>query len=174
MPKFGEKSSNPLVHAKLCELLTYTLETGKFTWNITRPSYAGKVKPGVEAGTLDKYGHRMIVINGLTYPAHRLAWYVHQKWPTGQIDHKNMVRDDNRIANLREASRVEQRANQRVRRDSACGIKGVSKTRHVSWQATIRKNGITYYLGKFKSPHEAHSAYITKARELFGEFARGE
>ena len=105
--------------------------------------------------------------------AHILAWvYVHRKWPSVQIDHKNHDPSDNRLCNLREASMTQQRANQKVRRDSKIGIKGVSETASGTYRAAIRKHGIVYRLGHYSTVSEAAIAYKKAATKLFGEFAR--
>lgn len=155
---------------ELCDLLSYDLLTGKISWKVKRNGYRGSVKPGVEAGSIDKYGYRMIVIDGFVYPAHRLAWYIYYgEWPTKQVDHINMKPLDNRIENLRLASMTQQRANQRVRSDSISGLKGV-KFQGKRWGARIK--GIN--LGIFDTPEAAHEAYKAAALVHFGEFARAE
>jgi hypothetical protein len=59
-------------------------------------------------------GYLRVWIDGYTFPAHRLIWlHVHACWPTYWIDHINGVRDDNRLANLRD---VPPAWNQRKRR----------------------------------------------------------
>ena len=153
----------------LLELLEYDALTGEFRWKVWRNSYGGPVKPGTKAGTPDKHGYWVIGINGRCYPAHRLAWYLCKGyWPTKQIDHINMDPLDNRIANLREASMTQQRANQKVRVDSQSGIKGVRKTKQGKYSARIK--GIN--LGTFPDPTSASAAYLKAARRMFGEYAR--
>jgi hypothetical protein len=156
-------------HEYLVCLFDYDRETGVFT----RKSMKGGRHAGSVAGYRDTHGHLILSINNLGYMAHRVAWfYVHKVWPVGQIDHKNMVRTDNRIENLREATRTEQRANQRVRSDSTVGLKGARRAYGGRWTSRITKNGVTYNLGGFSTAEEAHRAYVAKATELFGEFAR--
>ena len=48
--------------------------------------------------------------------------------------------------------------------------KGISK-RKKRWEAGIKKNGIGYYIGHFKTKLEAAAAYNKKALEFYGEFA---
>lgn len=80
---------------------------------------------------------------------------------------------DNRRANLRRATPSQQLANQRLRSTSTSGYKGVSFHRITGkWQASIRKDGQTRYLGLFESAQAAHDKYAEAARQLFGEFAR--
>jgi hypothetical protein len=52
------------------------------------------------------------MIDRKDYMAQRLAWkYVHGTDPKGYIDHINQMRDDNRIANLRDVDHDENIAN---------------------------------------------------------------
>lgn len=163
------KSTMALTAGRLREALWYDPNTGLFRWRIDRR----KVRAGTIAGSLCN-GYVRIGIDGRWYAAHRLAWlYVHGEWPSSEIDHRNTDRADNRLENLRPATRQQQSANASLRPDNACGFKGVffhepTKT----WQASIRFNGKNRVLGNFSSPQEAHTAYTAAAVELFGEFAR--
>jgi HNH endonuclease len=158
---FGQK--------ELLELLIYNKETGIFTWRKAQ----GRCPQGATAGWLDKYGYLNIGLFTLNHQAHRLAWlYVYGEWPKWQVDHKNMIITDNRIDNLRIATMTNQRANQKVRGDSATGIKGVSLTRNGTYSAKISCNYVQEHLGTYSTAQEAHAAYVKRANELFGEFAR--
>jgi len=171
MPKLWSKN-NPIAHARVLELLRYDPETGHFYWRVDRPG-RWNIKAGSLAGSIGKGGYRYIVIDRLSCQAHTLAWfYTHNKWPDFQIDHRNLVHDDNRIDNLREASGTQQRANQRVRKDSSTGLKGVGLTRQGKYRAQIAKSGVQYHLGHYDTPEEASAAYAKAADRLFGEFAR--
>ncbi|MGJ2408988.1 HNH endonuclease, partial [Salmonella enterica subsp. enterica serovar Paratyphi A] len=51
--------------------------------------------------------------------------------------------------------------------------KGVTFHRGVGkFQAQIKRDGKSHYLGLFDTASAAHIAYCEKAAELFGEFAR--
>lgn len=154
---------------RLREVLNYEPETGVFTWRIAMPP---RGMAGARAGTIQKNGYRAICINGFRAYAHRLAWfYVTGQWPSKHIDHRNGVHDDNRISNLREASRSQNLANQKLRSTSLSGFKGVSKKRN-SWQARLNVQGKQRVLGCFATPELAHQAYVDAAQKHFGEFAR--
>lgn len=94
--------------------------------------------------------------------------------PAGiEVDHVNSDGLDNRRANLRLATRIEQQRNMRMHRDNASGFKGVCRRDDLNgWQATICHNGKNRYLGIFQTAPEAAAAYDRAARELHGEFAR--
>lgn len=150
-------------------LLNYDCETGNLFW---KTSHNRCAMAGWIAGTVRPSGYVEIGIKGRYYKAHRIAWlYVHGHWPTGDIDHKNGVKHDNRLSNLREATDSQNQANAKLSKRNSIGLKGVSLFRG-RWRARIKFNGKTINIGCFADRHEAHSAYTKKARELFGEFAR--
>src|SRR5262245_57095359 len=87
---------------RLLELLEYDPETALLTWKQDR---GGKAKTGIVAGRLAANGYIDITIDSRRYKAHRLAWlYVHGEWPPEEIDHRDLDKANNRLANLRPAS----------------------------------------------------------------------
>jgi len=159
-----------IVHDDLLKIVTYDPETGLFTWLI-RPRQRACSHI---AGTVNSEGYRQICIKQKMYKAHRLAWfYIYGEWPGAQLDHINGNKDDNRIANLRLANYQQNQANSRTRVTNKLGIKGIyfhkfSKLYH----ARIMVDGKNLSLGYFKTPEEAHRAYVAGAKRYFGEFAR--
>jgi hypothetical protein len=162
----------PLTQERLKELFTYNPDTGEFFYKTSRGSNA----VGNKAGTMSN-GYLVIRIDYILYRAHRLAWlYVHGAFPQNEIDHINLDRTDNRICNLRTATRLENCGNQPSR--SECGLKGVTYCRdhgrRKRWQAQITVNYKPINLGRFHTKEEAHAAYCTAAQKIFGNFARTE
>ena len=95
-----------LTQERLKEVLKYFPRTGRFRWRVPGPRGA---PAGREAGTRHG-GYRSIRIDGVRHYEHRLAWlYVHGEHPTGDIDHDNGNRADNRISNLRHCPHAENR-----------------------------------------------------------------
>ncbi len=132
-----------------------------------------RLKSGMVVGCQRRNGYVYVKIQRLAYPVHRLAWvHYYGVWPDRFIDHINGVRDDNRIANLREANDQQNAFNQRRHKRNSCGFKGVVfKARIKKWVANIRINGTQTHLGCFTSPEAAHAAYVAAARAHYGEFA---
>ncbi len=93
-------------------------------------------------------------------------------------DHVNGNGLDNRRKNLRKASPQQQAYNKSVcKNKKTLGCKGVSITRDKKgipkyWIARITVRGKRHYLGTFPNHKAASNAYIKKAKELHGEFAR--
>ncbi|WP_425616695.1 hypothetical protein NA78x_000349 [Anatilimnocola sp. NA78] len=74
---------------------------------------------------------------------------------------------DNRLSNLRVATRSQMSFTRRPNRNSSTGFKGVSPFRN-KWQAGIKVDGRRIFLGLFTSPIEAAKAYDAAALEHFG------
>jgi hypothetical protein len=155
---------------RLRELLEYDPETGIFTWRVRR---AGKTVSGSPAGCVGPKGYVRIDVDCVTYRAHRLAWlYVHGEWPSGMLDHRNRIRHDNRISNLRLANLSLNAANSTLISTNKSGFRGVSwHNRDKRWVSQICVNGRVTFLGNFKDPVDAARAYDKAAAEAFGEFA---
>lgn len=87
------------------------------------------------------------------------------------IDHINGNKSDNRKCNLRFATAQQNQFNRKLGKDNTSGFKGVSRRGKNSWEAGIKKDRKTTYLGCFSTPEDAHQAYINAAKEMFGEYA---
>lgn len=160
---------NTISLERLREVLTYDQKTGIFIWNIKMNR---RITIGSIAGSADSRGRNAgrvsIYIDGQRYFAHRLAWlYVHGYMPDGYIDHINGNPADNRISNLRPVTPMGNSQNRRKQqRGYASGLLGAAKGRRGNWVARIRVNRKTVYLGEFKTPELAHTAYVAAKRRL--------
>jgi len=143
--------------------LTYDPITGFFHWSVTR----ARCRYGARAGSLNTHGYLEIGVHGRRYMAHRLVWLLkYGVMPSGEIDHINGDRADNRICNLRLATRKQNAAN--MRGYASSGFKGAYyDKRRSKWFSAIGKT----FLGYFQSPEDAHAAYCMEAQERYGEFA---
>ncbi len=147
------------------ELLNYDHNTGSITWKVKK----GPKSKGARAGCKNPNGYINISVDGKLYKAHRIAWLIITgSWPVAETDHINGVRDDNRIDNLREATKSLNQQNQRVpRRDNTSGYLGVSwHAAGKAFSAHIRIKGKKLYLGLFTDPAKAHQAYLDAKRQF--------
>lgn len=108
--------------ALLHEWIIYFRMTGKFFW---RRSPSKKIKAGQEAGS-DTYGYRQIKFRGKLYRSHRLAWALEYGYFPKEIDHRNQIKNDNRISNLRDATRRQNNRNKKTQRNNKSGCPNVS------------------------------------------------
>lgn len=160
-----------LTLARLRELLEYDPEIGIFRWKSRR---SPRAPAGQLAGTINNHGRRMIMVDQRLYQAHRLAWYyIHEKWPSTEIDHINCDPSDNRLRNLREASSAQNKWNRGAQRNNTAGFKGVSLHKRTGrFMAQIVHRKQYQFLGMYKTAEEAHAAYCAAAARLHGDFAR--
>lgn len=161
------KSSIPLTHELLKQTLDYDPETGVFIWIAVRKGQsvgriAGNIYPG--------QGYRKIYINNKNYFAHRLAWfYVHGEWPE-IVDHINRDKSDNRIVNLRAATKSQNAMNARTWNSNTTGARGVSVDKNGRFHAYLRTGKDRINIGHFDTLAEAKAARKALALKIYGEF----
>lgn len=169
-PTCGQETKGPpqsrLTQAMLREHVDYDVETGIFRWR-TKP-LRGNV--GDVATGEDGQGYLRLSVCGERHRAHRLAWlYVHGEWPRDLIDHVNMDRSDNRIANLRIATKAQNGVNRRTRGHALSGFRGVAMDKG-KYYAQFRATRKTKRVGPFLTPEEASFVYRCAAAVLYREF----
>lgn len=147
--------------------VSYNPKTGVITW-LPKPEIEKDAKrwnaryANKEAGTLEENGYVRIVfqIDGKKRKirSHRLAWFISTgSPPTGEIDHINQIKTDNRIANLRDVGRAINQRNGTRKGNNTSGVPGVcwhkqrkkwcaqaagefgKKTRHIGLYETIKE-----------------------------------
>ena len=121
--------------------------------------------PGDEVRGGSCRGYERVKIDYQSYRVHRVVWkWVYGEEPPEVIDHINGVRNDNRLSNLREATKGQNRHNRKHR-----GYFWSEPAK--KYVSNIRVNGETKYLGSFDCPLMAHLAYRDASEEHYGEFA---
>lgn len=163
--------------SKLSEILTYDPLSGSLFWLhriYARPSINSQLsgKPALHSLTKDGYRHGKIL--GRTYLAHIVIWAITKgAWPDHEIDHKNGIRSDNRIVNLRRASSSQNSMNSKMYKNNKTGLKGVVFHRQSGkWRARISSNKKSTSLGLFSTPQDAHEAYKIASKEMHKDFGR--
>ncbi len=163
----SNRKAGELTAEELRKLLSYDAETGVFTRRVDCGGIGGRA--GSVAGTMNDQGYVLVSVKSHQYRAHRLAWlYVTGQWPTGEIDHKNADRSDNRWENLRDVSTTVNAQNKRrAQRNSKTGLLGACwAMRDKTFIARIKVDGRYRSLGSFESAEQAHAAYVEAKRRL--------
>ncbi len=173
MPTATLHKRSSLSQARVRELLHYDPLTGIFTWLVHRRSHAGRVAPGVVAGQINKYGYRVIGIDGERHFASRLAWlYMKGVWPDDEVDHENRRPGDDRWDNLRPATSGQNKCNRGARSDNKSGVIGVAfDGARGKWRATMVIGGKRVLYARFGTFDEAARARRAAELQHFGEFA---
>ena len=139
----------------------YKRKTGELIWktHLRKARYVGTV-----AGTDGADGYRTVCLDRRQQKLHRLIWiFFNGDIPDGfQIDHIDGDKHNNRIENLRLATR-----NQNMWNRKAKGY----RFKDNRFEVQLRHFGKYIYVGTFKTEDEAKEAYRAKCIELRGEFA---
>lgn len=154
-----------ITQARLQELLDYR-EDGCFVWKVNLRGRFARI--GRVAGTKRPDGYISISLDQNRYLAHRLVWLWHSGvMPDAEIDHINGIKHDNRIENIRQATRIENLQNIRKSKSKHTGLLGASYSmRDKSYSASIRHNGVKIHLGSFATAMDAHNAYLKAKKSL--------
>lgn len=171
---------------ELRKLISYDPKTGSLYWRArdidsfpcerTGKSWNARWAGSKAINAPHCLGYLAGAIRYKKFLAHRVAWAMHYGyWPENQIDHINGIKTDNRICNLREATACENMRNAGQKARNTSGYKGVTWDKSKSkWQAAIRYEGKSKFLGRFDDPEAAYAAYCSAAHKYHGEFARTE
>jgi hypothetical protein len=158
----------------VAKVIRYEPETGKLFW-LRRdgvPAWWNTRYAGQEALTsVESKGYRQGRVCSRQMMAHRIAWALaYGEWPS-EIDHINGIKTDNRLKNLRVATRTENTQHRAKFRTNTSGHKGVRQSRAGRWEAriTVAKNQV--FLGVFNCKTAAAIAYDRAAIVAFGAFA---
>jgi hypothetical protein len=172
-------AASALDAATLRKALDYDPETGLLFWR-RRDDVPPKVNnrfAGKPAGGRDgQYGYITVRLYDRLYQAHRLVWlHVHGVWPDAVLDHIDGNPTNNRIDNLRPATRAENNRNRAKAAGTISKLKGVTRDKRTGlWIAQIMISRKQHYLGQYLTEIGAHRAYCEAAARLHGAFARTE
>lgn len=154
--------------SELSSIWSYDPITGVFLWAVR-----GKGRRYCQrAGNFDGRYYFLEYL-GKKLLAHRVAWAVtYGKWPETDIDHKNGDTNDNRIENLRLATKTQNIVNKPATIRSLTGRKGVTKDkRDGRFYAYIDFEGKRKGLGGFATLDEATQARSQSEILHYGEYS---
>lgn len=131
-------------------------EPGVLYWIDSRPGR----RMYQAAGCRCKKGYVQLKLDGQIYRRHRLIYFMHTGEEPTMIDHINGRPGDDRIENLRPADHSTNGWNKRVQSTNTSGYVGVSYRKTMDrYDARIKRNGKSYFLGYYDTAEEAAEAY---------------
>ena len=141
--------------------LSYRPDTGELFW-----------LDGHRSDTISIKGYRYVSRLGELFAAHRIVW-VMNGGPNCELDHIDGDPGNNKLSNLRAASRSENQANRRRGTNNTSGVKGVTWNKAKrKWCAQLMFRGERKHYSYHASIEEAQQAYLLAAKLHHKEFAR--
>jgi hypothetical protein len=135
---------------------------------LVHQSTHGRAIAGVSIGRgFNPKGYVICRVQHKHLKMHRVVWIYHNGAipPEMQIDHINRVRTDNRIENLRLATRAQNARNRNRSKNNTSGYTGVYwRANRQRWVVEVRIDGKDRRLGSFKDIRDAITR--RKAEEL--------
>ncbi len=143
---------------------------GKLFWKFPK---AKKIKVGQEAGSHKEKGYYHLGIDGTNYLVHRLIFCMHHGFMPEFVDHIDGNPSNNKIENLRVATRSQNNCNSKIQKNNTSGVRGVAwNQRQQKWQVRCQVNKKKIHLGYF-ADFELAEFLAQEARSLYhGEYAR--
>jgi hypothetical protein len=148
---------------ELSQWLSYNPNNGEITWNRPPSSGKGSAKriSGKIAGRLATNGYMTVMICGVNYDWHRLAWALtYGQWPKHTIDHIDKNKRNNRITNLRDVTQeLQQRNRADLNINNTTGYAGVRFRKDTNkFSAFVMLNYKHVTIGCYNTAEEASAA----------------
>ena len=171
----GHKIKSMPSKEELIKLFNFDADTGRLIWKprprdmfVSNRSYAtwNAKFAGKFACDIANFGYYRVSINNIRYQAHRVIWVMHYGEIEGEleIDHKNGIREDNRLCNLRCVTRRENGKNLGSKRNNSLGYRGIVYHKlSNTYNARITVDGKVKSLGYYKTPESAYAVYLEAA-----------
>ncbi len=171
--KVGENGTKSLPpRDRLHQIFEYSEGEGGLINRIKR----GTAVKGRRAGVIAGHGYRLITVDNVRYTEHRLVWWMLTGEDPSVLDHIDRCRDNNRIENLRPATRSQNSANS-PNRVSQLGIPGVRILRGREgnkrpYAAYLSHQGKQDHLGYYATPEEAFEVHKAAHIARYGEYSK--
>lgn len=158
---------------EILDRLQYSPELGGSCLSWKKSKFPKKV--GAMAGAFsqfDKYWR--IVICGKTLLAHRIIWFLHRnRFPEADLDHIDNNKLNNKIENLREATRSQNNMNTPPTKRNTSGVKNVSfHKRQKKWQVRVQVNRKMINFGYCEDLELAELVAVEAREKYHGNYAR--
>jgi len=149
-------------------LSAFDYQDGNLIRKIGRAGEVGQVAGCFHKGT----GYIHVKIKDKAYKAHRLVFLYHHGYMPECVDHIDGDKTNNKIENLRAATKEENCRNQKVRSTNKSGYKGVKWVEHCKkWQVEVCKNYKQLRFGMYEDLELAGLVAIEATELIHGRFS---
>ena len=157
---------------EILDRLQYSPELGGSCLSWKKSKFPQKV--GAMAGSIKSDKYWRIVVGGKTLLAHRIVWFLHHNcFPTADLDHIDNNRLNNKIENLREATRSQNNMNTPQSKRNTSGVKNVSfHKRQKKWEVRVQVNRKMINFGYYDDLELAELIAIEAREKHHGNYAR--
>ncbi len=171
MKQHDETEANAVMEfvAKLRTSLEY--KDGKLFWVSPIPRLKHLIGRSVSASVRPPHGYKYCRLFGRQISEHRLIFAYHYGYLPETVDHIDQNKVNNRIENLRAATRGQNQLNIKKQSNNVSGYKGVSWYKNKYWRVQIRVNGTSVDVGYFDDKYDAATAYNFAISEIYKDFA---
>ena len=163
---------------ELKEHFDYNPDTGIIIWK--KKQKHQKIEIGQEAGCVSASKcttYRTITSKGIKYKTHRIAYYMYHGIDpkNNDIDHEDGNGLNNKINNLRLATRSDNCKNRSMNENNTSGVTGVTWNKWAQkWRARIGIDYKSILLGSYINKEDAIQTRIEAEKKYFGEFRRSD
>jgi hypothetical protein len=151
---------------------TFDYNDGTLFWKRVN-NHCYSVKPGDKAGSINSSGALCVKVDGKNYLNHRIIFAMHHGYVPEFVDHADGDRLNNKIENLRDATKTENGQNAKKSKANTSGVKGVDMHNGL-WRARVVVKGSSKLIGHFRDINAAEKAVKEFREKSHKQFARHE
>jgi hypothetical protein len=149
-------------------LSAFDYQDGNLIRKTGRVNEIGKIAGCVHKGK----GYIHVKIKTKAFKAHRLVFLYHHGYLPECVDHIDGDKTNNKIENLRAATKEENCRNQKIRSTNKSGYKGVKWVEHCKkWQVEVCKNYKQLRFGMYEDLELAGLVAIEATELIHGRFS---
>jgi hypothetical protein len=149
-------------------LSAFDYQDGNLIRKIGRAGEVGQIAGCIHKGN----GYVHVKIKAKCFKAHRLIFLYHHGYLPECVDHIDGDKTNNKIENLRAATKEENCHNQKIRSTNTSGCKGVSWNRiQKKWQVALCKNYKSIYFGLYEDLELASLVAMEATQLIHGRFS---
>lgn len=149
----------------------FDYKDGELYWK-KKTSKESNISIGDKAGSKNNHGYIQVYIKNKLYKVHRVIFLMHHGYLPTYIDHINCIKNDNRIENLRPATKSQNAINTKTRKNNTSNAKNVYWHKaSKKWFVQLTVNGKQKSFGYYHDFELAELVAIEARDKYHGKFS---